>query len=191
MGKIETLFPQWYYHGQVQNHEVVKSTFLKELGQAQILPRRFATSSFESVTNNDDFSWDLFGKSIENNLIEMSGQLGGEFVKSIQIVQSWINEFRQGDMQEVHDHSGNFCTFSCAYFLQYNHAIDGQFHFFNTSLNIHHGNFSSYYPTSDMYAPEVKEGDIIIFPSCSHHFVTSQPETDQSRITISANFSIS
>ena len=36
MGKVQNLFPKWYYHGEVANHENLKAMLLYELGTAQL-----------------------------------------------------------------------------------------------------------------------------------------------------------
>lgn len=192
MGQVCTLFPKFYYHGEVESHAYLKQLFLAELREAQLSqPSEWnctLQSSFESNTNDTDFSWDVFKRAIEPNLTEMHEELGGKHQASIKMLESWINVYMKGDSQEVHTHcGGSNPTFSCAYFMQYDPKVDAKFIFYDPSQEKHLGNFSGHYPCLNTWFPDVKEGDIIIFPSYIQHQVDVQREQSE-RITISANF---
>ena len=195
MGKVQSLFPQWYYHGEVEKHESIKAMLLYELGTATLTqPAEWncsVSSSFESDTNQDDFSWQMFKNAINDNLTEMHDSLGGRPFCDIEMTEAWINVYHKGQSQEIHTHcGGDNTTFSCAYFLQYNPEVDGKFVFYNPSQDHHQGYFSKNYPCTNTWFPEVREGDIIIFPSYLHHQVAPQPQSDSARITVSANFRV-
>ena len=73
MGKVQNLFPKWYYHGEVEKHESLKALLLYELGTATLTqPKEWncsVSSSFESDTNQDDFSWHKFNEYISDNFM--------------------------------------------------------------------------------------------------------------------------
>lgn len=193
MGNVQSLFPKWYYHGEVKRHEDIKSMLTYQLTTAQLKqPDEWnctVRSSFDSDTNKEDFSWDLFNNYISDNLMDMHVQLGGAMDTSIKMTEAWLNVYHEGDSQEVHTHCGGDNTaFSCAYFMQYDPEVDGRFCFYNPNQDMHMGNFSRYYPSTNTWFPDVKEGDIIIFPSSTHHQVTPQKCSEMARITVSANF---
>lgn len=195
MGKVQGLFPKFYYHGEVKAHEYIKKLLLSELDTATLSqPTEWncnVQSSFEEDSNDDDFSWNVFAKAIRPNLDEMHEQLGGKPLVQIKMCESWINVYKKGDSQEVHTHcGGDNTTFSCAYFLQYDPQIDARFIFYNPDQNCHLGYFSRHYPVINTWFPEVNEGDIIIFPSYVHHQVDTQRNYrhDRPRVTVSANF---
>jgi len=195
MGKVQNLFPKWYYHGEVEKHKSLKALLLYELGTATLTqPKEWncsVSSSFESDTNQDDFSWHKFNEYISDNFMDMHMQLGGRVTSDIKMVEAWMNVYKEGQSQEVHTHcGGNNPAFSCAYFLQYDPEKDGKFLFYDPSQDIHHGFFSKHYPTTNTWFPDVKEGDIIIFPSYLHHQVSPQRDTECARITVSANFTL-
>ncbi|UNH61149.1 putative 2OG-Fe(II) oxygenase [Synechococcus phage S-SZBM1] len=145
-------------------------------------------TSFEVATNKSDYSWDVFEMSIQDNLLDMHIKLHGKPYVEFFMTESWINVYKQHHSQEVHTHSGgDGCTFSCAYFVQYDPEQDGKFGFYNPSQDMHVGDYSKHYPTNSTWFPDVKEGDILIFPSTLHHFVQPQRTTHQ-RVTVSANF---
>ncbi|AOV61524.1 2OG-Fe(II) oxygenase [Synechococcus phage S-WAM1] len=195
MGQVQSLFSKWYYHGEVKRHEDIKSMLTYQLTTANLKqPDEWnctVRSSFDSDTNKDDFSWDLFNNYISDNLMDMHVQLGGRVISSIKMSEAWINVYHQGDSQEVHTHCGGDNTaFSCAYFMQYDPEKDGRFMFYDPNQDMHHGHFTKHYPATNTWFPEVKEGDIVIFPSYLHHQVTPQGDNPQARITVSANFTL-
>ena len=190
---IQPLFPKWYYHGEVHNHQYLKQLLLEELNDATLKqPEEWnctLQSSFSSESNLEDFSWDIFYDSIKPNLKQMHEELGGKPTTSIAMTEGWVNAYHKGDMQEVHTHvGGEDCTFSCSYFVQYEKE-DAKFIFYDPDQAKHLGNFSKYYPSVNTWFPDITEGDIIIFPCHQHHQVAIQ-QTDNTRVTVSANFAI-
>ena len=142
MGDIKALFPSFYYHGEVPSHQYLKRLFLKELDDAQLNnPSEWnckLSSSFDSNTNLTDFSWDVFEKAIQDNVMDMHMKLGGDINNRISMFESWINVYNQGDMQDVHTHAGgDDCTFSCAYFLDYIPEEDANFIFYHPDQKVH------------------------------------------------------
>ena len=192
MGSILPLFSPWYYHGEVHNHYSLKELLLSELDESKLQYAREwncdVLTSFENASNLEDFSWDVFEMSIQDNLLDMHMKLHGKPNVDFFMTEAWINVYKQHHSQEVHTHAGgDECTFSCAYFLQYDPEVDAKFGFYNASQDTHVGGYSKHYPVENTWFPDVKEGDIIIFPSTSHHFVQPQRH-DGTRITVSANF---
>ena len=193
MGKVCTLLPQFYYHGEVKNHLELKDKLLSEMKDATLSqPSEWncsVQSSFETNTNMTDFSWDFFHESIKPNLMEMHSELGGNPLSRIDMTEAWLNKYTKGDSQEVHTHiGGDDCTFSLAYFAQYAEN-DAKFIFYDPDQTKHLGNYSKHYSTVNTWFPDVQEGDIIIFPSWLHHQVDVQ-RSDTTRITVSANFKV-
>jgi len=192
MGNVLNLFSPFYYHGEVANHQEVKELLLSELDESKL---SYASewncdvlTSFENAANQTGFSWDFFETAVQDNLLDMHMKLHGKPNVSFFMTEAWINVYEQQCSQEVHTHSGgDGCCFSCAYFLQYDPEHDAKFGFYNPSQDMHVGDFSKHYPTNSTWFPDVREGDILIFPSTLHHFVQPQ-RTDHKRITVSANF---
>jgi hypothetical protein len=104
----------------------------------------------------------------------------------------WVNQYKKGDQQDVHYHMnpefGDPPLFSFTYFAKYDPEKDAKFYFYNPS------------PAPDLYKdfinsrPEfktrkeldIREGEIIIFPSYMLHGVDEQLR-DEPRITLSGN----
>ena len=190
MSQICTLFPQFYYHGEVENHQQLKDKLLSELTDDKLSqPKEWNCSVQSSFETDNNFSWDYFYECIKPNLIDMHQQLNGNPLHQFKMTEAWLNKYERGDSQEVHTHiGGDDCTFSLAYFAQYAEN-DAKFIFYDPDQTKHLGNYSKHYSTVNTWFPDVQEGDIIIFPSWLHHQVDVQ-RSDTTRITVSANFKV-
>ena len=191
MGKVCTLFPQFYYHGEVENHQQLKDKLLSELTDDKLSqPKEWNCSVQSSFETDNNFSWDYFYECIKPNLADMHQQLNGNPLHQFKMTEAWLNKYERGDSQEVHTHIGaDNCTFSCSYFAQY--ALnDARFLFYDPDQTKHLGDFTKHYDgVVNTWFPDVREGDIIIFPSWLHHQVDVQ-RSDTTRITVSANFKV-
>ena len=191
MSQICTLFPQFYYHGEVENHQQLKDKLLSELTDDKLSqPKEWNCSVQSSFETDNNFSWDYFYECIKPNLIDMHQQLNGNPLHQFTMTEAWLNKYGRGDSQEVHTHIGaDNCTFSCSYFAQY--ALnDARFLFYDQDQTKHLGEFTKHYSgVVNTWFPDVQEGDIIIFPSWIHHQVEPH-RSDTTRITVSANFKI-
>ena len=191
MSQICTLFPQFYYHGEVENHQQLKDKLLSELTDDKLSqPKEWNCSVQSSFETDNNFSWDYFYECIKPNLIDMHQQLKGNPLHQFTMTEAWLNKYGRGDSQEVHTHIGaDNCTFSCSYFAQY--ALnDARFLFYDPDQTKHLGEFTKHYSgVVNTWFPDVQEGDIIIFPSWLHHQVEPH-RSDTTRITVSANFKV-
>ena len=191
MSQICTLFPQFYYHGEVENHQQLKDKLLSELTDDKLSqPKEWNCSVQSSFETDNNFSWDYFYECIKPNLLDMHQQLKGNPLHQFTMTEAWLNKYGRGDSQEVHTHIGaDNCTFSCSYFAQY--ALnDARFLFYDPDQTKHLGEFTKHYSgVVNTWFPDVQEGDIIIFPSWLHHQVEPH-RSDTTRITVSANFKV-
>ena len=191
MSQICTLFPQFYYHGEVEKHQELKDKLLSELTDDKLSqPKEWNCSVQSSFETENNFSWDYFYECIKPNLLDMHQQLKGNPLHQFTMTEAWLNKYGRGDSQEVHTHIGaDNCTFSCSYFAQY--ALnDARFLFYDPDQTKHLGEFTKHYDgVVNTWFPDVQEGDIIIFPSWIHHQVEPH-RSDTTRITVSASFKV-
>ena len=191
MSQICTLFPQFYYHGEVEKHQELKDKLLSELTDDKLSqPKEWNCSVQSSFETENNFSWDYFYECIKPNLLDMHQQLKGNPLHQFTMTEAWLNKYGRGDSQEVHTNIGaDNCTFSCSYFAQY--ALnDARFLFYDPDQTKHLGEFTKHYSgVVNTWFPDVQEGDIIIFPSWLHHQVEPH-RSDTTRITVSANFKV-
>lgn len=138
--------------------------------------------------NNFDIPWDSF--------IESSIEVFKEYLdyfpidKKFEIeIYAWMNRYKQGNYQEIHNHSGNGATLSCAYMLELPDD-SGDFTFFQSGNEFYNSPLKQLcnenFPYNNRFTPDLNEGDIVIFPSFLDHFVTANV-SNKRRSTISAN----
>lgn len=107
-------------------------------------------------------------------------------------MDTWCNVYKQHDHQQLHNHiTTNVPAFSTAVILKQSSPEAGQFVFRTPNLSNHLKYLEldplNCYP--DTYQPRMKEGSIIIFPSCLEHFVYHN-QTTEPRIVFSSNIII-
>ena len=101
---------------------------------------------------------------------------------SMSLKDIWINVYEQNDYQETHTHPGSHFSFTIYKKIDRPHTI-----FFHPVKNIIQSYYHQPFPELDhFYAPNCKQGDIIIFPSFLEHMVTRSSACE----TISGNILI-
>ena len=99
------------------------------------------------------------------------------------IYNPWINLYKFGQHQEVHDHCGT--DISSVFFMN-----DGdEFYFYDRNSTNLTSPFKELIGYKNAHGIEVKAGDIIFFPSHMLHGV-SPVKNDATRVTMSVNFHI-
>lgn len=106
----------------------------------------------------------------------------------------WYNVYRDGEYQEEHDHLGNpfhQSHFSFIHFLSYDNKIHRPPEFKDPLSQIRNLSFElESFGCGEIYAPKVREGDILMFPSYLLHSVPPGSATEYPRITISFNITL-
>lgn len=193
MKSIE-LFPVTVFKGQVSDNEILKNLLVSEiLNESKDLeiPEDWTThkvktsfSTHSSILNRDvltsqyvECMRDVFDKDFD-----------------VSINKIWYNVYTDGEYQEVHDHLGSLFEpshFSFIHFLCFdkeNHRPpefrDPLSQLRTTSLELERNN------CGEVYVPDVKEGDLIMFPSYLQHCVPPGKKTEYPRITISFNVKV-
>ena len=193
---ITTVFPDIVYTGQMPNHASLKERFMKGLEKTSFPKTNWdcdvdTTFNQPYTDNSDVFPWDEYFEGVRTNLSIMSKELGSPPFQGAPH-SAWVNVYRQGQFQERHDHIERETTCSVIYFVNYDHDLDARVSFHNSkSLEYKYSNFNCLFPQDlAWYVPEVKEGDVIIFPGFLEHFVGKQ-QGDRIRVTASSNIMIS
>ena len=147
--------------------------------------------------NNDYFEWGehctVDRIPLENNnfesLLEPSIKVFGNKLEKdfdYTLYDPWLNLYKKGYFQEIHDHSGH----DISYVFFANDGIDFGKLFF---IDRNSCNFSEEYEDlisySDTHEPLVRKGDIIFFPSHVLHGVRPH-KNNEIRKTLSFNFNI-
>ena len=104
-------------------------------------------------------------------------------------IETWYNVHEQYDHQQLHDHiTTNVPAFSCVVILKQPSPEAGQFVFRTPNLS-NHLKYLELDPMNDYpnaFYPEMKEGLLIMFPSCLEHYVYLN-QTTKPRVVFSSN----
>ena len=117
---------------------------------------------------------------------------------SLDCTDIWFNIYNKGDHTSEHCHLGDsddeiFCgpsesMFSFNYMAKYNPKTDAGFYFSNPSpIHVFYSEIQENVPQlKKSIKLNIKEGQIVIFPSCFYHFV-ERHTVDNQRMTLSGN----
>ena len=131
-----------------------------------------------------EYDWNEFLQTIQPYFT----QLPYKKEASLNFSDPWMNVYNKGSYQEAHQHVSGGEQLSYCYFSKLPEN-SGKFGFWNEQFRM--------YATSNLYQtlelgivewgfPEVKEGDLLIFPSFLIHQVTYH-SLDDVRVTVSGN----
>jgi|TARA_Y100000287_G_C14209015_1_gene349759 hypothetical protein len=198
----KVLFPTYIYHYNLKGHnKVLKDIlvpkieqYLKDYPAPDKSPPGWISSNIITSWGRNTINQKLFAQSAEVNKCykEHFMKIFGMTVKSsVKFTDAWFNYYIDGQYQEPHDHiNPDYNTpdphFSAIHFLQFDKNIHQPVKFVdpNSKLNRRH-------LKTDIYTPEIEEGDIIVFPCHLTHFVNaSEPTPEYPRISVAFNINI-
>ena len=150
----------------------------------------------ESHIDNSKFTW---GSKCSSGKIPLESEdyielfkpsfhiFANEFnlIFKLKMYDPWLNLYKRGDFQEVHDHRKN--DLACVFIVNEGKGFS-EFYFKdrNCSLSLKTEQLVNY---TDVYVPKLKVGDLIIFPCFMFHGV-SPHNSDIIRKTLSFNLDI-
>lgn len=102
----------------------------------------------------------------------------------------WLNVYRKGHFQEAHWHHGDNtgCVLGFVYFVQYDPNRDGRFTFLNPAPDLKVVGLDECPAFKREFAPDVREGSLMIFPAFMVHRVSEQNNDERERITLAGNY---
>lgn len=176
----------------------LKSKALKKFEQTRGFPIHETPGGWDCELQTD------FDNSMANLYHHHYDDIMAQFTKDVglkegaaMIHESWVNCYGKGHNQEEHDHLPSF--YSGIHYIKYNPEVHEAVHFLNPLFQLYNCTYTlssqvcrgdnalQEHPFSRQWMlPEVKEGDIILFPSFIRHRVNKQ-ETEELRITASFN----
>jgi uncharacterized protein (TIGR02466 family) len=184
--------PIWI--NQLPNHKKFKEQFFPYISE----DKYFDTVDRWGSSSEATFDTDVNDKLPWNDLINEASEQVDIFLQCLEPMHpyrigtdAWLNRYTKGNFQEVHNHCGEGNFFSAVYFLE-TPKNTGEFLFFDDSTDFYatmnfHKIFKHQFGSS--FKVNVKEGDILIFPSHILHQVT-QNSSNQIRATIAMNFTL-
>ena len=121
---------------------------------------------------------------ISDNLQAFAEGIG--FKIKAKIWEPWLNSYKKGQYQEIHDHAEHI--FGAVVFI--NEGIDfAKFYFMDRQKSFSPYFMKELYQMDDIWYPKVNKGDIIIFPGHMLHGV-SPHRNDEVRQTLSFNIDV-
>ena len=181
------IFSQVYFLYKQEDHLAAKRQLLEKYDVSK--------SDIDTTWNCNSTCINMLPRDILPFVTGALKEFGDELGKSAKVFidAAWINFYREGAFQELHNHVGHGCQLALVYFLNYNQQEDGRFYFYDTNTEIVSSDLATLFngpvgSFGSIVYPNVAEGDILIFPSYLHHGV-SPHNAAQVRATVSCNLS--
>tara|TARA_Y100001972_G_scaffold108857_1_gene139222 strand:- start:49 stop:669 length:621 start_codon:yes stop_codon:yes gene_type:complete len=194
---IFELFPTPVYKFSLSNHKKYKEKIMKPL--LEKYNSNTPTSAFWASGCNScqidlrELNLDLHDvyDEIMEGFKKYLDYLEVQADRSFSIMESWFNVHTYEMYQEEHGHMPNFI--SGTYYIQFDPEKDNALTFLNNNKEFIYSAWSMNIPVSrstlnNSIQLDVKEGDVLLFPSTLHHLVLrSKQKHDNLRITNSFN----
>ena len=179
------IFPDVYFSYRHPDHQSAKQTLLNRFSADR--------ADREQAWNCNSTRLNISRDDALPIIIPTLQDFGRELNKAAQVVvdHAWLNFYREGSFQEIHNHVGAGCQLALVYFVSYDSDSDGRFYFYDTNTQMVSSDLPALFdgPVGKfgcVVQPKIQEGDVIIFPSYLHHGVS--PHTSAHlRVTLSCN----
>jgi len=134
-----------------------------------------------------------FEETIQKYVDEYVNHFRFRFPHDVKYVESWYNVHNKYDHQCVHDHldKNDVPTFACNFILKQPNDKSGQLTFMTPNLS-NHLKYLQLDPYDDwpaVFHPEMKDGQLFIFPTCMQHYVQFN-QTEESRVVMVTNIKV-
>lgn len=180
----------------------VNTTFKQQIEQRYASAAGFNTIINEpyrhNTIDNSKLPWSVYMKNLNELIKNFLNELNVQVDYKVDIIENWLNQYVQGMYQELHTHVAGpkyGTTFGINYFLKYDPNKDCKFFFYNAKHAIQETTGmtemfeNSPWRVDETFFPDVKEGDVIIFPSYLMHGVSLQENVGE-RITLTTNIRV-
>ena len=199
MALAYNIFPVTIYKTRIEDNDFLKEKIVS--GVEKALPELDSPEDWATDNLKTSFEGEPKGKEVlvgKNNVLlkkYYSDAISEIFDREItwEIVDDiWYNYYEKGSYQELHEHIADpfqKIHFSCIHYLSYDKGIHTPAEFQDpiSAVRAHSLTLDKDF-VGDFYIPQVKEGDLIMFPAYLQHRVLPQKVSDIPRITLSFNF---
>jgi hypothetical protein len=176
---IQAMFAVPLVHIRIQNWEMKKRVLLKLMYESTM--RRDTSSDRLTTDYHNQFINDevgIYNKDIQDLFGEEIDYLAEEMhLKDATVQMSWFERSGQFDYHTVHNHG--YHGFSSVVFIKFDENAHEATKFVCPYYGFLHQDVI-------IHSPDVKEGDIIFFPSCISHF-TNPNKSKKERLILSFN----
>lgn len=173
---MQFCFPTIYWHFSVGHIE------LEDL-EEQCVPNTEWNCNVRT-SRGVEYDWNEFIQRVQPYFSSLSYKEEG----ALKFSDPWMNVYSKGCYQEAHQHMSGHHQLDYCYFSKLPEG-SGKFGFWNEQFRLYCSNQLQEVMNLDVVEwgfPEVKEGDLLIFPSFLTHQVTYHP-IDDVRVTVSGN----
>ena len=194
---IVHLFPTPVWKFSLSKHDIYKRRLVRNL-EHDFKTRPNLKASWAGLCN----TWQCHMDDVSVPLNDLYDEIMAEVMKFIQhlgvgkssyykIVNSWFNVHTHDMYQEVHEHLPSFISGN--YYLQFDPKKDKSLVFVNENKSFFYSSWAMDLPIMNpelmgkFQIPDIKEGDVLLFPATLNHFVPKSDPHDQLRITNSFN----
>jgi len=190
------LFPVTIHLSEVKNHQFVKDSCMNYVEKAyEENPSTFMdpwdADVFTTFGKQVDLPWDQIMPNYIENIKDLASLLS--IAGKPAVTEMWVNAYKTNQNQEVHDHSPGH--FSAIHYIKYDQAEHSPTIFINPYRQASIANKPNFHSDINQVPQtwisqsfiNVKEGDLLIFPSFFEHKVPRQ-RSDNLRVTLSFNF---
>ena len=209
---IHNIFSPFIYHTNIENNDFLKKKIVPHIAQAKkkkksLVPSPWACDVFSTYLNEKK-EQDIFNKDFDPScLMQAYTKYTTTFFKEISLftaafnIDMWYNAYSEGQYQEWHDHAGGKGDFSAIHFLKYDPNEHSPTIFRNPieksrlfssqrnkqRLKSEDNIVNPVY--NRIHTPDIKEGDLLIFPSWLEHTVPAN-KSNNLRMTVSFNIEL-
>lgn len=173
---MQLCFPTIYWHFQIGDIN------LEELEDQCVINEEW--NCLVKTSRGVEYNWNKFLQKIQPYFNTLSYKKEG----SLTFSEPWMNVYEKGCYQEPHQHIAGGHQLSYCYFSKLPEG-SGKFGFWNEQFRSYCYSGLNETMNLDLVEwgfPEVKEGDLLIFPSFFIHQVTYHG-VDDIRVTVSGN----
>ena len=174
----------------------IKRVALEKINQYKSYPINETPSGWDCDVRTDfNMGWnncDMYAPYYKDIMKQFSDDVGLRNAKA-NIYEIWLNFYNKGQNQEEHDHIPGF--FSACHYIKYDPEIHSPTRWRSPLIGKFLYQYSDLMSEEDIdpekkhpeyFQPDLKEGDIIIFPCWLRHSVKAQ-KTNDLRITMAFN----
>ena len=173
---MQLCFPTIYWHFSVGNID------LEDLEDQCVLNKEWNCNV--RTSRGVEYNWNQFLKTIQPYFTHLPYKKQA----SLKFSDPWMNVYSKGCYQEAHQHISGGHQLSYCYFSKLPEG-SGKFGFWNEQFRSYCYSGLNETMNLDLVEwgfPEIKEGDLLIFPSFLIHQVTYH-SIDELRVTVSGN----
>jgi hypothetical protein len=203
---INKIFSPFYWIDKVEEHEFIKQSLIYKIRDNYFSSPNNASdwdvhTSYTTIPLKNPIDWSdmipIYEKYINKFILEFFGQQKDFNLSG----NPWYTTYGLGQNANTHEHLPD--QFSVVHFLSFNEGLHSPITFVNPNnhfikshisynktlgsmINFRNLNQSYFHPR---YTPDIKEGDIIIFPGQIEHLVEKNTSVEL-RTTVAMNFNI-